>query len=286
MTVAQPERRSRRRWVGAEAHHLALAEVIAAAVGAELGDLVGEGGEAAALAQLRQACRQGVRRAVVAEVMPVLAARPPCRGDAESGADPARGALGHHRFAQLRADGARLRDVALAAAGAGRDPPGDLVDQRAAHPLRSDRRGRQVELQQAHRALDVHADRPGVDVGGRGEDAADRSAEAAVRVRVERHLGDPGSAADVDRLLQADLVEAAPDGRGADHLDRLAAAAGPRRMQHRRGLAGRDQHGRRGRGGHREVVSRSVPSHTTSRSGANFASLDAAARSRRSTRVG
>src|SRR6202043_4089283 len=104
VTVAQPERRrqvrgrrgsrsARRRPVrprrqrGTEPHHLALAEVIAAAVGAELGDLLGEGGEAAALAQLRQPPCQGLRRAVVAKVTPVLAARPPFGGDAESGAD-------------------------------------------------------------------------------------------------------------------------------------------------------------------------------------------------------
>src|SRR6202043_1204075 len=66
VTVAQPERRRRRGSVGAEPHHLALAEVIAAAVGAERVDLVGEGPEAPALAQLRQPRRQGVRRAVVA----------------------------------------------------------------------------------------------------------------------------------------------------------------------------------------------------------------------------
>ena len=80
-----------------------------------------------------------------------------------------------------------------------------------------------IDLQQAHRALDVDADRARIDVRRRNQHAADRRAVAAVRIGIEHQVGHARREPRVDRLLQAEFVERAANRLGADHGDRLGA---------------------------------------------------------------
>ena len=100
------------------------------------------------------------------------------------------------RAAGLPSSRRQCRDfvrIPLAAAGAGRRPLADGVDQCAPRRAVDDRIGRQVELQQAHRALDIDADRPGIDVRRRDHHAADRRAVAAVGIGIEHQSVTPGA---------------------------------------------------------------------------------------------
>ena len=99
---------------------------------------------------------------------------------------------------------------------------------RAADGLIRDRVRRQIELQQAHRAFDIHADRAGINVRRRDQHAADRRAVAAVRVGIEHQIGDARRAPRIDRLLEAHFVERAADRFRADDGDGLCVAAGGR----------------------------------------------------------
>jgi hypothetical protein len=74
-------------------HHLALAEVIATPIGAELGDLGMEVVDAPAIQMTLEAGPEGPARVIVAVVAGILAARGPLHRDAEGGADPLRGPL-------------------------------------------------------------------------------------------------------------------------------------------------------------------------------------------------
>jgi hypothetical protein len=128
------------------------------------------------------------------------------------------------------------RTLALARTGGrARD---DGVDQRAADLAVAHFLAGNVELQQAHAALDVHADGAGVDVRGRDQHAAHRRAVADVRVGVQDKIGDAGRTARVQRLLQAAGVEAVADRARADHGDGLALVV--RRGQDAGCLAGLD----------------------------------------------
>jgi hypothetical protein len=75
--------------------------------------------------------------------------------------------------------------MTLAAAGAGGSALADGIDQSTTGLLVDDGACRQIGLQQAHRTLDINADRAGVDVCGRDHDAAHRSAVAAMCIRIE-----------------------------------------------------------------------------------------------------
>ena len=156
----------------------------------------------------------------------VLATRRPLRRDAERFANLLRGPFGHGEHAEIAVDLARLLDRALAAAGAGRGALDDGVDERAAHRLVGDRVLRDVELEQRHRALDVHPDRAGIDMGRRDHHAADRRAVSGVSVGIEYHIGDTRSHARVDGLLEAGFVEAIADGVGSDHGDGFSRIVG------------------------------------------------------------
>ena len=100
-----------------------LAKVVAAAVGAELGDLVGEGGELAGVAQEVEAAVQRIVCPVVAGVCRVFAAVPPVARDPEHFADLLARALGREDPADLLVDPARLGHTALALACARRRAP-------------------------------------------------------------------------------------------------------------------------------------------------------------------
>jgi hypothetical protein len=153
-------------------------------------------------------------------------------------ADRVRGPFDHRLSAERLLDKPRLRHVPLTLAGAGRRPFADGVDQRAACRPVGDLVGRQVELQQAHRTFDVDADRAGVDVRRRDEDAADRRTVAEVAVRVEDQVGDARREPRVDRLLEAGVIERVADGRRADEGDGLRLAA---RREDGGGRAGGDE---------------------------------------------
>ena len=165
----------------------------------------------------RRACRRGRGGASLRSGRPTRAG---CRAASQTSRDaPSTTTLP----AELGRRRGGLLGVALAAAGAGGSALADGVDQRAARAAVVDRVGRQVELQQAHRALDVDADR-----------ARDRCASARpARSRPARRSRSgasglstrsvtPGASARVDRLLEAQFVERAADRLGADDGDRLA----------------------------------------------------------------
>ena len=92
---------------GADFDDFAFAKVVAAAVGAELGDLVGEAGEGAG-AELFEAKLEGFSRAIVADVGGIFAMQRPIFWDAQSGADGGRSAFGGDEGANLGIDVAAL----------------------------------------------------------------------------------------------------------------------------------------------------------------------------------
>ena len=80
-------------------------------------------------------------------------------------------------------------------------------------------------MQEAHRAFDVHADRAGIDVRRRCENATDRRAIASVRVRIEHEIGHVGSTASIECLLKARRIKAGANRVRADDGDGLALVA-------------------------------------------------------------
>ena len=231
LTVSEPEDVGRAPGAGVIGHvdHLTLAEVIAAAVGAELGDLRREVVDAAPIEMTLEAGPKGAARAIVAVVVGILAARCPFRRDAEVGADFLRGPFDEEPPPAVGRHHTPLLHMPLPAAGAGGDPVTDGRDQRPADGLVGDRLLRKIELEQAHRALDVDPDGPGIDVRRRDEDTADRGPIAAVAVGIEDEVSDSRGKTGIDRLLEANGVERRADRRRADHGDRL-----------RRGSSGED----------------------------------------------
>ncbi len=149
----------------AHVHDLALAEVVASAVRAELADLLVELTEAV-VEKLANARLEGRDGSVVAAMKRVLAGVRPFRRDAQLGADVRCRAFGHHAAAQVMAHVAGLLHGTLAASGPGRDAFADRVDDGAPRFAGLDRVLRNIHLKQAHRALDIDADRPRINVGG------------------------------------------------------------------------------------------------------------------------
>ena len=207
-------------------HHLALAEVVAAAVGAELGDLGVEVVDAPPVEMALETGPEGAARAIVAVVAGILAARRPFRWDPELGTDLLRGTFDEEPSSGVGRHLTPLLHMPLPPPGTGGGPVADGLDQGPADGLVGDRLLREVELEQAHRTLDVDTDRPGIDVRRRNEDAADRGPVAAVPVGIEDEVGDAGGEAGIDRLLEADGVERRADRRRADDGDRLRRGAG------------------------------------------------------------
>ena len=209
-------------------HDLALAKVVAAPVGAELADLVLEAGEPARRDEEVQARGEVVLLMVVAEVKGVFTVPRPRGRDAEGLAHAGGSALDHHAAAEFGVHVAALLHGTLAAARAGGRALDDGVDERAADGFVHHGVCRQVELEQAHGALDVHAHGAGIHVRRRHEHAPNGRAVAGVRVRVEHEVGHARRAARVERLLQAARIEGIADGRRADDGDGLALVAARR----------------------------------------------------------
>ena len=180
--------------IGGRVHadDFALAEVIAAAVAAEPGDFFGEVAQRSVGEVFRQAVAQRVGRAVVAGVEAVFAAGDPLFRHAERGADFGRGTFGDGLGADIDRDATALFHRALAAAGAGRQALADGFDQRSANFLIRHGVGRQIELQQAHGALDVHAYGAGIDVRWRHQHATHGRAIADVGIGIQHNLRHAG----------------------------------------------------------------------------------------------
>ena len=204
---------------GEDGDGFGFAEVVAAAVGAELGDFVGEVGEDIVVKEQVEAQGECVGGAVVAGVVGVFAAGGPFGRDAEGFADFLGSAVDGERFAGVGGDAAGFFDGALAAAGAGGDAFEDGVDDVAAELDVIERVGGDVHLEEGHGAFDIDADGAGVDVGRRDEDAADGCAVAAVGVGVEDEGVDAGGFAGVEGLGDAEVVEGGADFFGADDGD-------------------------------------------------------------------
>ncbi len=221
MAVAQAEGLGGRMVVGS--HHLALAEVVAAAVASQLAHFLGEDLLVAGLIEgAVEAVAQGIGGAVVADVLGVFAALDPVLRDSQFAAEFGGCALGDDAATQGGVDRAALGGLALASARAGGGAFQDRFDEGAAGALVLHGGFGKVQLQEAHGALDVHADGAGVDVRRRDQGAADGGAVAAVSIGVEHELGDARGGARVDGLAQADFVEGLADRLGTDHGDRRA----------------------------------------------------------------
>src|SRR5439155_26632186 len=123
------------------------------------------------------------------------------------------------------ADLSGLARRTLAAAWAGGRAFENRINQRATDGLVCHLVRRQIELKEAHRAFDVHADRAGINVRGRREHATDRRAVARVCVGIEHEIGHPRRAAGVERLLETLGVEPGTNRVRADNGDGLALVA-------------------------------------------------------------
>ncbi len=185
VAVAEAERlgdRAQAR-IAADARDLALAKVVSTTVRAKLADLVVELCEAA-VEELIEPRFQGTDGVVVSAMEGVFTSIRPLGWNSQLGADIGSGTLGDHAAAERDADGAGFLHRTLAASRACGDALADGVDNGAAGLTRRDGILGNIELKEAHRALDIHPDRAGVDVRGRDHDAADGSAVAAMCVGV------------------------------------------------------------------------------------------------------
>lgn len=116
--------------------HLALAEVVSAALAAELVDLVPEIAEGVGVEQLVEAEAECVGGVVVAAVIAVLAGRGPVRGDAQRVADVGACAQRNGLDPELAADLATLAEGTLNATGSRGESDADGFDEGLAHGKR------------------------------------------------------------------------------------------------------------------------------------------------------
>ncbi len=237
-TIAQAEHLccATRAIVVEQAHYFAFAEMIAAAIRTKLRDLFEEVGELVGAQPVEPQRERGIR-SVVGDVCRVFATLRPGQGNAERvqylRRRAVRGNLHPERFSNL----ASLSRGTLAATRAGGCPFENRINERATDGfVRNLVRG-QVELQEAHRTLDVHADRAGINVRRRRENATNWRTVASVRVWIEHEIGHAGRATGVERLLKTRGVEPGANGVRADDGDGLALIA--RRGNEAQGLTGR-----------------------------------------------
>ena len=152
--------------VGSHTDDLTLPEMIAAAVRAKLGELVVEVSQGALPLVPGKPIGKGGDGVVMAAVAGILTVIGPVSWNSDRVADLSRRTLDEH----LPADGSphrpRLFCMPLAAARARGRSLTDRVDQCPSHDPVGYRLGRQVELQQAHGALDIDPDRPWIHVRG------------------------------------------------------------------------------------------------------------------------
>ncbi len=168
---------------------------------------------------------EGVARVVVTDVVRVFAAQRPLGRDAKRSTDLGRRPFNERGLTDGVVHEASFLRVPVATARTSRRAVADGVDEGPTNRLVEHGVGRQIELQQAHRTLDVDADGAGVDVRGGDHHAAHGGAVAAVGVGIEDEIGHAGGEPRVDRLLQAHVVKRAADGLGADDGDRPGLAA-------------------------------------------------------------
>ncbi len=218
-------------------HNFAFAKVVAAAVGAELADLVGKVvAHGRGVQQAVQAIFQRIARIVVAQVEGIFAMRCPMFRDAQGGADFGRGALRRRHLADLCVYMPALLHRALALAGTGGGARDDGIDQCAACAHIINRIRRHIQLQQTHRTFDIHPHRPRINMRRRNQHAPNRRTIPTMRIRVKHQIGHARSFARVERLRNTHRIKRIANRRGADDGDRRLIRL-PRR-QNGRGFAG------------------------------------------------
>src|SRR6185295_7756361 len=190
-----------------QADHFAFAEMIASAIRAELRNLFEEVGKLIR-AHPFETQRERVARSVMTDVRRVFTTFRPIQRNAERVQYFGRRAVRRNLHAERFADLAGLARRTLTATWASGCAFKNRINARAADGFVRYLIGRQVELQKAHRAFDVHADRAGIDVRWRRENATDRRAVASVRIRIEHEIGHARRTASVERLLKTRRIEA------------------------------------------------------------------------------
>jgi hypothetical protein len=195
--------------------------MITAAIRTELRDLLDEVGELIRAQPVETQRKRGVR-SVVADVRRVFATLRPFQWNAERVQHLRRRAVRGHLHAERLADLSSLAGRTLAAPWAGRRALENCINECAADGFVRHLVRRQVELQEAHRAFDVHADRAGINVRARREHGTDRRAVARVRVGIEHEIGNAGRTAGIERLLETRGVEPGANRVRADDGDGLA----------------------------------------------------------------
>ena len=159
---------------------------------------------------------------IVAEVGAVFATQRPLGRDAEGFAHAAARAFGAHLHAEIGGHTTGLFRLALTAARASRRAGHDGVDEPTTDGFVDDLFGGNVHLEQRHGALDVHADRPWINVRRRNHHAAHRRSVTAVCVGIEHEIGHARRGARVERLLNAGRVKASADCLRPDDGDGLS----------------------------------------------------------------
>lgn len=199
-----------------------LAEVVSAAVGAEL---LGLAGEAVMVTVVEHFCETFFERgngAIVGKVSRVFATVRPVSGDAERFADFFGRPLGHDFLAEFSVNFAAVLDGTGSFASSGGGAVADGFDEFASDAWIGDLVVIDVELEERHGTLDIDSDRAWVDVGGRSHHATDGCAVAEVGIGIEDHLGDAGGGFAVLDLLDGGVAEGLADRFISNHSDGLA----------------------------------------------------------------
>ena len=167
------------------------------------------------------AFREGPDGIVVTHMGGILTTKRPFRRNSQRLTYGCTGSFRHRLKSEGTADLTRLLRRALPLARAGRSAFHDGVDQGPANLTVDDVFLRQVQLEQAHGTLDIHAHRARIDVGRRDHDTTNRRAITGVGIGIQHHISDARSHPAIQRLLQAVGIETGTDGLRADHSDRL-----------------------------------------------------------------
>ena len=163
------------------------------------------------------------------EVRAIFTTLCPIHGDSEGFADFFARALRHHLFTEFRIHGTRLLGRALTATRTRWRAFDDGLDQRATDRLVRDSVIRNIELEQTHGALDVHAHRSRIDMSRRNHHATYRCTVTRMSIGIEHQIGHPRRATGVERLSETSLIKAVTDRFRPDHRDRLALVIASRK---------------------------------------------------------
>ena len=205
-------------------YDLSFAEVVAAAVGSELGNFPWESVVVAAALHAGEAFFEGGDVAIVAEVGAIFATASPLDGDSEFGEDFGSGTAGDCFPSKLNADAAGFPGVALTATSTSGGALANGFDQSTADAFIGDGVFGNIKLQQGHGAFDIDTDGPWVNVGRRDHDAADGGTVAGMGIGVENEVSDAGCFTGVEGLGDACFIEADTDGISANDGDGLGVA--------------------------------------------------------------